>query len=187
MNSNRNLGFGVDKSRLDGVGKRVDDFISEEDAAESMPNEDVDFDKMEEYKKLTDERSYMELVRRPLPGSIISVFKDRKMRNGKSMEQWFKKSFLKKTGMMLFTSSISVPIYLTLRMVMPHQLAVEKAEEVTGLGEKHNKDDYELISAITEMNVQNRQDLKNVLVKIGTYHPELSDFFTSLMTKVVTK
>jgi len=146
--------------------------------------EDIDYESMEKYNKIVNDKSFMELVKQPLPGSVIATFKDRKMRNSKEMDKWFKHSFLKKTMAVIITSATSIPLYVFFRLVMPHAIAIEKAEEVTKMQKDRDLDDYDVLSGMTGEEIRSRTDFKKIIMKVGMYHPELINHFQSLMTKV---
>lgn len=167
--------------------KKVDQFEHQESSSndtedESILEDDPDLDVQHSYKERIDNGEFMDLVKRPLAGSAISTFTNRGMQNKKSVDKWMSSKFMPQVGMVLMNDDIPVSLYVLFRLVMPHNLAVEYAE-------KYNKEflqpgscsEFDLISALTGVQVGGRKDMLKVVQKIGTYHPSLTGFFKSLM------
>ena len=127
--------------------------------AEMEDQEHISYDEIEKLRSQISHKDYVDMLKQPLPGSIIATFKNRTMRNKRSAETWFKKHFLKKILVLFMSPKTSIPIYVFLRLVMPHALAIETAEDLTKQMDEFSLDEWDLISRMSGEEIKDRSVL----------------------------
>lgn len=137
-----------------------------------------------ENAEIDDIKSLNDLIIHPQPGSLISVFKDPKKRTKGHVVKFATESFVPNIVPILFSDGIPMEMYVIFRIVLPHKKAVAVAEKIGKMAKEHNMTVSQVLSEISGMDIKNRSDLKQILVKAMNYHPHIGQVLKSFFTKM---
>lgn len=150
-------------------GQALTDFLNE------MEGENAEID---------DIQSLNDLIIHPLPGSLIMVFKDPMKRTKNHVVKFATDSFVPNLVPILFSDDVPMEMYVIFRIVLPHKKAVAVAEKIGVLAKQHNIPVTQVLAQISGMDIKNRSDLKQILVKVMNYHPHIATVLKSFFTKM---
>lgn len=157
-----------------------DDVLSEDEATafiSELEGEDANID---------DIADLSELIKKPLPGSIIDAFRDPKRRTKKFAEKLATDSLLPNLVPILFSDEIPMEMYVLFRIVMPHKKAVASAEKISEIATEHRVSTTAVLSEISGFDVKKRSDIKKIITKAINYHPHLATTLKGFVSKVTT-
>jgi len=133
---------------------------------------------------IEDIASFKELLKHPLPGSLIEVFKDPKRRNKSYLVSFATDSFIPNILPILFSDDIPMEIYVLFRLVVPHKKAIAVAEQIGELAREHKMSATAVLGEISGLDIKQRSDLKKVLSSVLNYHPHIGQTLSSFLKKV---
>lgn len=155
--------------------------ISDEDTIQEERTAFENVNLSADMRERLEDMSFDDLMKTPLPGSIISRIKVMIKKND------FKKRSMDYLGEvaldeMLITwvsSEIKLPIYIIMRLVMPHAVAYEYAESYSK-GINTEAEMFKTISELTTFDIKKREDLSKIFKKIAIYHPFIAKVVKSM-------
>lgn len=123
--------------------------------------------------------TWRELLRDPLPGSIVRFFADRKKRSNKGMVTLLSEVLLRDLTSVFVNSDVDLSIYMVYRMVCSHKTAMTMSEywgkalreQGTDINDSNTKN--RLLSHLLDKKIESRADLKQIFYIIHSYHNEL--------------
>jgi hypothetical protein len=137
--------------------------------------------------KAVDEKGLIPYCRRPLRGSLVSLFSQRERRNAASFSSFMKDKFLGRMVSVALNEDVAFLSWFVAHLVLPHDLALAFSEVVkkttlTEDGMINPSVELGVIGLAFGVQVREKRDLFKVLKKIAVYQPEIATWIVSMIS-----
>jgi len=170
-------------TRLDEDGKEPDQDNVEN---ENMYNEDEDPREEGEFEDFS-RREFSDLIRKPMKGSLIAkilnVLSKRNNANEKQVKMMIERVVYDELLPFLLGTEYSGLIYIIVRLVAPHSIAVRVCQEFEN-ELRTTADEYRFLTNWTKIEINKRGDLQKIVKQIAIMHPAIMKVARDAISKI---